>query len=65
MFVYFVLYLFTPSTLLGLGYFLSVKILCTLGRSPWMGDQPMERPLSTLRTIQILKELKQISMPRV
>jgi hypothetical protein len=36
----------------------------TVGRTPWMGDQPVSRPLPTLRT-QTLNKRTQTTMPRV
>jgi hypothetical protein len=38
--------------------------LYTVGRTPWMGDQPVARP-PTHRTTQIQNKRTQISMPRV
>jgi hypothetical protein len=39
--------------------------LYIVGRTPWMGDQPVTRPLPTHRTTQTQNKLTQISMPRV
>jgi hypothetical protein len=39
--------------------------LYTVGRSPWMGDQPVSRPLPTHRTTQTQDKCTQTSMPRV
>jgi hypothetical protein len=36
-----------------------------VGRTPWMGDQPVERPLLTHRTTQTQNKCRQTSMPRV
>jgi hypothetical protein len=44
------LWLYSP--LLDLGRFFIFLILYTLGRTPWTGDQPVARPLSTHRTTQ-------------
>jgi hypothetical protein len=44
------LWLYSP--LLGLDRFFSFLILCTVGRTPWMGDQPVTRPLPAHRTTQ-------------
>jgi hypothetical protein len=41
------------SPLLDLGRFFNFVILYAVGRTPWMGDQPVERPLPTHRTTQI------------
>jgi hypothetical protein len=48
--------------LIGLGRFFSFLILYTVGRSPWTGDQPVARPLSTYRTTQAQSEGTQTSM---
>jgi hypothetical protein len=37
------------TDLVGLGRFFSFLILYTVGRTPWTGDQPVERPLPTHR----------------
>jgi hypothetical protein len=42
----------SPVLLLGIGCFFSVLILYTVGRTPWMGDQPVARPVPTQNTIQ-------------
>jgi hypothetical protein len=44
-----VLLLWLYGPLLGLGRFFSFLILYTAGRTPWMGDQPVARPLPTYR----------------
>jgi hypothetical protein len=36
-----------------LSEFLNFVFLCTVCRTPWTGDQPVERPLHTHRTTQI------------
>jgi hypothetical protein len=43
----------------------SFLILYTVGRTPWMGDQPVARPLPTRRTTQTQNKRTQTSMPRV
>jgi hypothetical protein len=50
------------SPLLGLDCFFSFLILHTLGWTPWTGDQPVERPLLTHRTIQTQNKGTQTSM---
>jgi hypothetical protein len=49
----------------GLWPFLSFLILCTVGRIPWTGDQPVARPLLTHRTTQTQNKRTQTSMPGV
>jgi hypothetical protein len=39
--------------------------LYTVGRNPWMGDQPVARPLPTHRTTQTQNKCTQTSMPQV
>jgi hypothetical protein len=53
------------ALLLGLGCFFSFLIFYTVGRTPWMGDQPIARPLSAHRTTQKQNKRTQTSMPRV
>jgi hypothetical protein len=43
------IYLWLCSPLLDLGRFFSFLTLYTVGRTPWTGDQPVARPLSTHR----------------
>jgi hypothetical protein len=57
------LWLYSP--LLGLGHFFSFLIFYTLGRAPWMGNQPVARPLPTHKTAQTQNKRTQSSMPRV
>jgi hypothetical protein len=45
--------------------FFSFLILCTVGRTPWMGDQAVARPLRIHRTTQTQNKPTQTSMPRV
>jgi hypothetical protein len=45
--------------------FFSFLILYTVGRTPWTGDQPVERPLPIHRTTQTQNKSTQTSMPRV
>jgi hypothetical protein len=40
-------------------------ILYTVGRTPWMGDQPMERPLPIHKTTQTQNKHTQAFMSRV
>jgi hypothetical protein len=51
--------------LLNLGRFFSFLILYTVGRTPWMGDQPVARPLPTHRTTQTQNKRTQTSMTLV
>jgi hypothetical protein len=39
--------------------------LCTVGRAPWTRDQPVARPLPTLRTTNIQNKRTHTSIPRV
>jgi hypothetical protein len=50
---------------LDLGRFFSFLILYTVGSTPWMGDQPVARLMSTHRTSQTQNKRTQTSMPRV
>jgi hypothetical protein len=43
----------------------SFLVLYTVGRTPWMGDQPVPRPLPIHRTTQTQNKRTQISMPGV
>jgi hypothetical protein len=43
----------------------SFLILCTVGWTPWTGDQPAAWPLPTHRTTQTQKKRTQTSMPQV
>jgi hypothetical protein len=45
--------------------FFSFLILYTVGRTPWMGDRLVARPLPTHRTTQIQNKCTQTSMPWV
>jgi hypothetical protein len=47
---------------LDLGRFFSFLILHTIGRTPWMGDQPVARPLLAHRTTQTQNKRTQASM---
>jgi hypothetical protein len=49
--------------LLDLDRFFSFLIFYTVGRTPWMGDQPVARPLPTHRTTQTQNKRTQTSMP--
>jgi hypothetical protein len=53
------------TILVDLGHFLSFLILYTVGRTPWMGDQPVARSLSTSRTTQTRIKSIETSMTRV
>jgi hypothetical protein len=48
-----------------LGRLFSFLILCTVGRTPWTGDQPVARPLPIHRTTQTQNIRTQTSIPRV
>jgi hypothetical protein len=50
---------------MGLGRFFRFFILYQFGKTPWMGDQPVARPLSTHRTTQTQNKGTQTPMPRV
>jgi hypothetical protein len=57
------------SPLLDLVRFFSFLIFCTVGRTPWTGDQPVARPLPAHRTAQRINAnrhpcLKRDSNPR-
>jgi hypothetical protein len=58
-------FIYGSTALLNLGRFFSFLILYTVGRNPWMGDQPLARPLPTHRTTQTQNKRTQTSMPRV
>jgi hypothetical protein len=47
---FYAFYLWLYSPLLDLGRFFSFLILYTVGRTPWMGDRPVARPLPAHRT---------------
>jgi hypothetical protein len=53
------------SPLLGHVRFFSFVILYTDCRTPWTGDQPVARPISTHRTAQTQNKRTQTSMPLV
>jgi hypothetical protein len=44
--------IYGTTALWDLGPFFSFSVLYTVGRTPWTGDQPVARPLSTHRTTQ-------------
>jgi hypothetical protein len=48
--------------LLDLGRFLIFLILYTIGRTPWTGHQPLERPLPTHRRTQTQNKHTETSM---
>jgi hypothetical protein len=60
---YLSLWLYSP--LLGLGRFFSFLIFYKVGRTPWMGCDPIARPLPTHRTTQIQNKRRQTCMPWV
>jgi hypothetical protein len=60
--IYISLYLWLSSPLLDLGRFFSSLILCTVGRTPWTGDQHVARPLRTHRRTQRQNKRTQTSM---
>lgn len=51
------------ALLLDIGSFLSFLILYTVGRTSWMGDQPVARPLHTHRIAQTQNRHTQITTP--
>jgi hypothetical protein len=58
--------IYGPTVLsLDLGRFFSFLILYTVGRAPWMGDQPVAWPLPTHRKHKHRIKRTQTSMPRV
>jgi hypothetical protein len=63
--LYILLLLWLYSPLLGPGRFYSSLSLYTLGRTPWMGDQPVTRLLPTHRTTQTQNNRTKPSMPQV
>jgi hypothetical protein len=56
------IHLWLYSPLLGLSRFFSFLILYVVGRTPWTGNQPVARPLSTHRTIQTQNKRTQTSV---
>jgi hypothetical protein len=44
-------------------FFFCFLVLCTVGRTPWAGNQPVARPLPTHRITQTHNKHTQISMP--
>jgi hypothetical protein len=50
---------------LDFGRFFGFLILYTVGRTPWRGDQPVERPLPTHKTTQTQNKRTQTFMPQV
>jgi hypothetical protein len=59
------IYLWLCNPLLDLGQFFSFLIFYTEGRTPWMGDKPIARPLPTHMTAQTQNKRTQKSMPQV
>jgi hypothetical protein len=62
-YMYVCMHVWLYSTLLDLGRFFSFLILCTVGRTPWTGNQPVARPLPTHRITQKRNKRTQVSMP--
>jgi hypothetical protein len=62
---YLSIYLWLYSPLLDLGCFFSFLIFYTVSRTPWMGDQPVARPMPAHRTAQTQNKHTQTSMPQV
>jgi hypothetical protein len=56
------IYLWLYNHLLDLGRFYSFFNLYTVGRTPWMGDQPVSRSLPTHRTAQTQNKRTQTSI---
>jgi hypothetical protein len=54
------LWLYSP---LDLGRFVHFLILYAVSRTPWMGDQPIAKPLPSHRTTQTHNKSTQTSMP--
>jgi hypothetical protein len=54
----------TPQPFLCPAAFFSFVFLHTVGKVPWRGDQPVERPLATRRTTQIQNKRTQTFMTR-
>jgi hypothetical protein len=50
---------------MGLGRFVSFLIFHTVGRTPWMGDQPVARQLPAHRAAQTQNKRTRTFMPRV
>jgi hypothetical protein len=57
--------LYGSTALWTLAAFFSFLILYTVGRTPWTGDQPVERPLPIHRTTQTQNKSTQASMSQV
>jgi hypothetical protein len=63
--IYLSIYLWLYSPFLDLGRFFSFLTFYTVGRTPWTGDQAVERPLPAHRTAQTQNKRTQTSMPWV
>jgi hypothetical protein len=63
--IYLSIYLWLYSPLLGLDRFFSFLIFYTNGRTAWMGDQPVARPLPPHRTAQTQNKRTQTSMSQI
>jgi hypothetical protein len=59
------IYLWPYSPSFGIGCFFSFLIIYTGSRTPWTGDQPVARPLSTHRTTQTQNTYTQTFMLQV
>jgi hypothetical protein len=57
------LYLWLYSPLFDLGRFFSFLILYSVDRAPWIGHQPVARPVRTHTTTQTQNKRTQTSMP--
>jgi hypothetical protein len=63
--VYLSIYKCLYSPLLGLARSFSFLIFYTVGRTPWMGDQPIVSSLPAYRTAQIYNKHTKTFMPQV
>jgi hypothetical protein len=59
------IYLWLYSPLLDLGRFYRFLIMHTVGKSPWTGEQPVAKPLTTYRPTQTQNKRTKTSMPCV
>jgi hypothetical protein len=57
--------IYDSTALVKLGRFFSFFISYTVGSTPWMGDQPVSRPLPAYRTAQTQNKCTQTSMLQV
>jgi hypothetical protein len=63
--IYLFIYLWLYSPLLDLGHFFSFLTFYTVGRTPWMEDQPVARPMPTHKTAQTQNSRTQTLMLQV